>query len=181
MTFRAIARRYAGALFDVAEKRHTLDRTAQELRELRDLVAGHHDLRRLFESALVPPAAKREVVEALTKAAPELSVEVKRLLSLLAERGRLQLVGDIAEVFDELLNKKKHIVRAEVVTAAALTPSTRDTLAGALGRATGGQVLLEERVDPEMIGGVTARVGSVVFDGTVATHLERLRQRLHQQ
>jgi len=180
MTFRAIARRYAGALFDVAEKRHTLDRTAQELRELRDLVAGHHDLRRLFESALVPPAAKREVVEALTKAAPELSVEVKRLLSLLAERGRLQLVGDIAEVFDELLNKKKHIVRAEVVTAAALTPSTRDTLAGALGRATGGQVLLEERVDPEMIGGVTASVGGVVFDGSVATHLERLRQRLHQ-
>ena len=180
MTFRAIARRYAGALFDVAEKRHTLDRTAQELRELRDLVAGHRDLRRLFESALVPPAAKREVVEALTKAAPELSVEVKRLLSLLAERGRLQLVGDIAEVFDELLNKKKHIVRAEVVTAAALTPSTRDTLAGALGRATGGQVLLEERVDPEMIGGVTASVGGVVFDGSVATHLERLRQRLHQ-
>jgi len=181
MTFRAIARRYAGALFDVAEKRNTLDRTAQELRELRDLVASHADLRALFESALVPSATKRDVVEALTKAAPELSGEVKRLLGLLAERGRLQLLGDIGELFEELLNKKKNIVRAEVVTAAALNPSTRDALAGALGRATGGQVLLEERVDPEMIGGVTARVGSVVFDGTVATHLERLRQRLHQQ
>ena len=180
MTFRAIARRYAGALFDVAEKRSTLDRTAQELRELRDLVETHQDLRRLFESPLVPPSTKRSVVEALTNAAPQLSGEVKRLLALLAERGRLQLVGDIAEVFDELLNKKKHIVRAEVVTAAALTPSTRDALAGALGRATGGQVLLEERVDPEMIGGVTASVGGVVFDGSVATHLERLRQRLHQ-
>jgi F-type H+-transporting ATPase subunit delta len=181
MTFRAIARRYAGALFDVAEKRGSLDRTAQELHGLRDLVAGHQDLRTLFESAIVPPARKREVVEALVKAAPGLSGEVQRLLLLLAERGRLQLLGDIATLFDEQLMQQKHIVRAEVVTAATLEPSTRDALAGALGRATGGQVVLEERVDPEMIGGVTARVGSTVFDGSVATRLERMRQRLHQQ
>jgi F-type H+-transporting ATPase subunit delta len=181
MTFRAIARRYAGALFDVAEKRGRLDQTAQELRELRDLVAGHRDLRMLFESALVPASTKRDVVQALTKAAPGMTGEVKRLLLLLAERGRLHLLGEIAEQFDEQLMKHKHIVRAEVVTATALNPGTRQALTNALGRATGGEVVLEERVDPEMIGGVTARVGSVVFDGSVATHLERMRQRLHQQ
>jgi F-type H+-transporting ATPase subunit delta len=181
MTFRAIARRYAGALFDVAEKRGSLDRTAQELHDLRDLVASHRDLKALFESALVPPSTKRAVVEALNKAAPGLSGEVKRLLELLAERGRLQLLGDIAEVFDERLMEEKRIVRAEVVTATALDATTKDALAGALGRATGGQVELEERVDPEVIGGVTARIGSVVYDGSLATHLERLRQQLHQQ
>lgn len=181
MTFRAIARRYAGALFDVAQKRSSLDRTARELHELRDLVAGHRDLRTLFESALVPPATKRAVVDALVKAAPGMSGEVKRLLLLLAERGRLQLLGDLVAEFDDRLMQHQHIVRAEVVTAAALDSRTRDALTGALGRATGGQVVIEERVDPDMIGGVTARVGSVVFDGSVATHLERMRQRLHQQ
>lgn len=181
MTSRAIARRYAGALFDVAQKRNILDQTARELHELRDLVAGHHDLRMLFESALVPPSQKRAVVEALLASAPSMSEEVKRLLLLLAERGRLQVFSDLVAEFDDRLMQHQHVVRAEVVTAAALDGGTRDALKTALGRATGGQVVLDEKVDPEMIGGVTARVGSVVFDGSVATHLERLRQRLHQQ
>jgi F-type H+-transporting ATPase subunit delta len=180
MTFRAIARRYAGALFDVGEQKHTLERIAADLRSLREVVASHPHLQALFDSALVSPKKKRAVVDALIASAHGLSTEVARLLELLADRDRLHLIGEIAELFDERLREKQQVVQAEITTAAPLTADSRSALTRALGRA-GGTVELTERVDPAMIGGVTARVGSVVFDGSLRTQLERMRQRLQQQ
>jgi F-type H+-transporting ATPase subunit delta len=184
MTFRAIARRYAGALFDVGHQRGTLDRLEDELRTLRDLVASNRDLKKLFESALIAPQKKRAVVDALVhliNAADGLSGEMQRLLQLLADRDRLHLVDEIAEIFEERLMAHRREVRAELTSAIPLQDAARHSLTKALSHATGGRVTLTEKVDQSMIGGVTARVGSVVFDGSVTTHLERLRQRLRQQ
>jgi F-type H+-transporting ATPase subunit delta len=110
-----------------------------------------------------------------------MSAELARLLQLLADRDRLHLVGEIADLYDERVMKLHRVVRAEVVTAAPLDAGMRASLSRALGQATHAEVRLTERVDPDIIGGVTATVGTVVFDGSVATHLERLRQRLHQR
>jgi F-type H+-transporting ATPase subunit delta len=181
MTFRAIARRYAGALFDVGHQRGTLDRLDDELRTIRDLVESNKDLKTLLESALVTPQAKRAVVEGIIGAAEGLSGEMQRLLRLLAERARLHLLDDITSAFEERLMVLRREVRAELTSAIPLQAGARDALTKALSHVTGGRVTLTEKIDPELIGGVSARVGSVVFDGTVTTHLERLRQRLHQQ
>jgi F-type H+-transporting ATPase subunit delta len=150
-------------------------------RILRDPVASNRDLKNLFDSALVAPQKKRAVVDGLIRAAEGLSGEMQRLLQMLADRDRLHLLDEIAELFEERLMTHRREVRAELTSAIPLQDSARHALTKALSHVTGGRVTLTEKVDSSMIGGVTARIGSVVFDGSVTTHLERLRQRLHQQ
>ena len=181
MTLRTVARRYAGALFEVAEKQRTLDHVHDDLQTLQRLLTEHEELKTLVESALVPVDRKRAVAEALVRGAQGMSAEVGRLLTMLAERDRLHLLDEIAGIFEERLLEHRHVVRAELVTASGLGEPARAAISRALSAATNGEVRLTERVDPSLIGGITATVGSVVFDGSVATRLERLRQRLHQQ
>jgi F-type H+-transporting ATPase subunit delta len=97
---------------------------------------------------------------------------------MLAERDRLGLLSQLQAVYAERLLEDKKIVPAEVVTASPLSAENRAALGKALGSATGSEVRLTERVDPDIVGGVIARVGSLVFDGSVTRQLERLRQKL---
>lgn len=181
MTLRGIARRYAGALFEVAEQQHKLDQVHDDLRTLRELLVTHPELRGLLENAAVPLERKRAVTDALIRAATGMSGEVSRTLQLLADRGRLHLLDEIAEIFEERLLDHRRVIRADVVTAIGLGDRARAALTHALSAATSGEVRLTERVDPEIIGGMTTTLGGMVFDGSVATRLERLRQQLHRQ
>ena len=178
MTGAAAARRYATALFDVATRVGRVDQALADLKGLSEVVASHEELSRLFESPAVPPAKKKAVLDAIVARAGVGSVEVTRLAGLLAERNRLGLLGAVAEAFAARVDQSRNISAAEVVTAATLEPAGRAAIAAALERATGGEVRLSERVDPDLVGGMVARVGSLVFDGSVTRQLERLRQRL---
>lgn len=177
MSARSMARRYAAALFDVVQKSGTADRAERDLKAFVDLVKSHDNLQDVF-AAPIAPARKRAVLDALLAASGDMSPEVARLLGLLADRDRLASLDEVAHAFDERLMQLRRIVPAEVTTAVPLTDSRRAALAQALGRATGSDVTMSEKVDPAIIGGVVARVGSMVFDGSVTRQLERLRDRL---
>jgi F-type H+-transporting ATPase subunit delta len=175
---RSSARRYAAALFDVAVKTGSAEAAGQQLTALAGVIRDHAELARALDSPAIPPAVKKNLVVALAKAGGALSVEVERLVSLLADRDRLPLLPDVAAAYVDRLNQENKIVPAEIVTAVPLTPEHRAAIGAALGRASGAAITLTERVDPAIIGGVVARVGSVVFDGSVSRQLERLRQKL---
>jgi F-type H+-transporting ATPase subunit delta len=179
MTLRGVARRYAGALFDVLHRGGTgMDRARADLDAMAQLVAGHAELRRLFVSPAVAPQKKRAVLEAILGAGGDVMPEIRRLLFVMADRDRLGLIGDVAGAFGERVNAAARVMPAEVTTAVPLPEGSRAALAAALGRATGNQITLTERVDPAIVGGVVARVGSLVFDGSVTRQIERLRQKL---
>jgi F-type H+-transporting ATPase subunit delta len=178
MTPRAIARQYATALFDVARQLSHVDRVAQDMADLRAIVASSRDLQAVFETPVVPPRKKRDLVEALLVAGGGVSDEVRRLLLLLADRDRLMFIDAIAHAFAERVLEARNIVSAEVVTAVPVSAARCTALAEALGAATGRQVTVTARVDPAIVGGVIARVGSFVFDGTVVRQIERMRERL---
>jgi F-type H+-transporting ATPase subunit delta len=179
MTAGALGRRYASALFDVAVKNGIVDRANRDLAAVHDLVAASPELGHVFQSPGVPPQKKRAVLEAVLAAAGgDLSAEVGRLLGMLAERDRLAILPDVAQAFAEKAAAAAHQVSAQIVTAVPLGDDARSRVTQALGQATGAEVTLTERVDPEIIGGVIARVGSVVFDGSVTRQLEKLRHRL---
>ncbi len=178
MTLQSIARRYAAALFDVARKNGTLDRVERDLGMLTDLIASHEDLRKVLATPAVPASNKRAMVEAIVAASGDLASETQRLLALLAERDRLGLITSVAAAFADRALKARNIVRAQVVTAAPLGDQTREALSQALGKAAGGQVIVTERVDPSIVGGVVAQVGGVVFDGSVTRQVERMREKL---
>jgi F-type H+-transporting ATPase subunit delta len=178
VTLRGIARRYAGALFDVVHRSGPVEHAEQAGRELAEfsrVVAEHDGLRKTFDTPAVPPQKKRAVLEALLAASPEMSGEVRRLLLLLAEQDRLMLLAEVAEAYAERLRASQRIVPAEIVTAVPLPEDRRAALAAALSQAAGMEVVMRERVDPALIGGVVARVGSTVYDGSVARQLERMK------
>ena len=128
--------------------------------------------------AAMPPQVKRSVLTALVKQMDPISVELQRLLDLLAERDRLGMILAVAAAFTERLMKARKILPAEIVTAVPLSEANRTAITQALAKAVGSEVTITERVDPAIIGGVVAKVGSVVFDGSVTRQLERLGQRL---
>jgi F-type H+-transporting ATPase subunit delta len=177
MTNRVAARRYARALFDVSLKEADPVRVGRELDAFQALVAAHADLARLFANPAVPAPRKRAVVDALL-AREALAAPLAKLLQLLAERDRLVLLGEIAEAYGERLLDHQRVVRATVTSAVALPADRVEALRRSLAAATGRDVRLETAVDPSIVGGVVAKVGSLVFDGSVTRQLARLEDTL---
>jgi F-type H+-transporting ATPase subunit delta len=178
VTPRAAAVRYARALFDVAQReRLDLERISRELTEFSQLVLTNDGLSRTFFNPAVPAPRKRAVVERLLVLSP-LSPPVARLLVLLAERDRLTIVESLTRAFRERVMEHQQIVRAEVTTAIPLSPERVAALQSGIARATGRQVQLETKVDPSIIGGAVTRIGSTVYDGSIVTQLQKLKDTL---
>jgi F-type H+-transporting ATPase subunit delta len=103
---------------------------------------------------------------------------VQRFVLLLLDRRRIVLLPAIARAYRDLTDAHVGRVRAEVISAEALTPATVDRVRRSLEQRTGKKVIINSKVDPGLIGGVVARVGDLVLDGSVRTQLEDLRARL---
>jgi F-type H+-transporting ATPase subunit delta len=178
MTDGGAARRYAHALFDVASRTDAVTAVQRDLANLAAAIASHDELRHVLEAPAIPPEKKRDILGSLLQQAGPAAAETSRLLVLLADRDRLTLLPEIAAAFQARQRLAARTVSAAVTTAVPLDEAGRAALARALGQATGLTVSVTERVDPAIIGGVVAQVGSLVFDGSVARQLERMRERL---
>jgi F-type H+-transporting ATPase subunit delta len=177
---RASASRYSRALFDIALQESDPRVAERELTEFNALLQGHDELKRTLASPGVPLTSKRNLLQALVTRV-NCSAPVAKLLLLLAERDRLGLLPDIVDVFRERLMEHEKAVHADITTAAALQPEQTKQLEQRLSDLTQRRVTVTAKVDPAIIGGVVARIGSTVFDGSVATQLARLRDRLVEQ
>jgi F-type H+-transporting ATPase subunit delta len=177
LTLQAIARRYAAALFDVTKKNNTLDAAQAGLSSVVALVSGSPELAAVLGSAAIPAQKKLAVAQPLVAQlnAPQ---EIQRLITALGERDRLGLIADVASAFDAKVRQEKHILQADVTTAVPLSAERTAALAASLGKALGGTVTIEPHVDPSIVGGVIAKVGSLVFDGSVTRQLERMKTEL---
>jgi F-type H+-transporting ATPase subunit delta len=178
MTGRGAAIRYARALFDVAQKEGDVQQVGRDISEFMQFVASNETLARVLSNPAIPVQKKLALVQELTSRAGTLSPIVVKLLALLANRDRLALLPEIVRSYENRLMEHAQVVRAELVTAIALPADRLAALQQGLASATGRQVQLEHRVDPSIVGGAIARVGSTVYDGSVTTQLEKLKQQL---
>ena len=134
-------------------------------------------LQTVLTNPAVPVHAKRELVKGLV-ARMQPSAPVGKLLVLLADRDRLAMVPDLLATYRERLMEFRKIVRAEVTTAVPLSENRLAELKQRLAQVTGRDVAVTTKVDPSIVGGLVARVGSTVYDGSIATQLEALKKRL---
>jgi|SRR5262245_18093183 len=178
MTNKTAATRYARALLDVAIKeKANPEQIERELADFTALLDAQPLLKKVLLNPAVPVPRKRAAVADLTSRA-KLAPVVSKLLVLLAERDRLILLPDLVDAYRSRLADYRQIVRAEVTTAAPLAPERVQQIQKSLADVTGRSVALQTRVDPAIVGGVVAKVGSVVYDGSVTRQLEKLKDRL---
>jgi F-type H+-transporting ATPase subunit delta len=179
MTNKTAATRYARALLDVAiQEQSDLDGIERELAAFTDLLTSNPTLQKALLNPAVPVPRKRAAVAEIAKTAKTPAI-VAKLLVLLAERDRLVLLPDLlASYRDRLLDYRK-VVRAEVTTAAPLAPDRAKTIESSLAKLTGrSSVIVDAKVDPSIIGGVVARIGSTVYDGSITRQLQKMKDRL---
>ena len=173
-----VASRYARALADAVGRGATDPRQVLgQLRAVSQMVETSPELRTVLLSPAVPPARKRAVMSRLAPAAG-LSGVVLNFLFVAIDRRRANILGEIADAFETVLDERSGVVRAEVQSAAELNERQRAAIQQELSRVAGKQVRCEFAVDPALIGGVVARVGSTVYDGSVRTQLASMRERL---
>jgi F-type H+-transporting ATPase subunit delta len=181
MSIRTSANRYARALFDVALQEKTdLAQVDRDLAAVVEMMKASPDLEAAADRGPVTDAQRKSMMEAVAKAMA-LTTPVTKMLVLLANSGKLNLVPDMADSFRERLLAHQNIVRAEVTSAAPLSPEKTKALEESLSQATGKKVELSVSVDPDLLGGVVARIGSTVYDGSVKTQLQRMRQEISSQ
>lgn len=176
----ALASRYAGALVDVVTgPKSQIDPQAAigELRQFLSTFEESAELRNALASPAVTPGRKRAVVARLAAALP-LSRTVRNFLYVLVDHRRTQHLPEIADAFETLLDERLGVVRADVTSARELTGTQQELLRSELSRVAGSQVKPRFKVDPELIGGVMARIGSTVYDGSVAGQLDAMERRL---
>ncbi len=176
----AVATRYAQALVDIAvDPKNQLDATlvVGNLKDFEAAIASSPDFQNVLESPAVPNARKRAVVAKL--GAPlEIQPLVLKFLYVVIDRRRVSLLGEIRRSFETLLDGRLGVVRADVSSAMPLDESQRMALAAELTQLTGKQVRCEFSVDGDLVGGVSARIGSTIYDGSVRGRLAALRRQL---
>lgn len=169
-----LAKRYARALLETAAETGALEQVAADLDALGPHVAAK-EVAAFFANPGVPGAKKEAALTTVAERAAACPLTVS-LLRLLLTRQRLGLLPDIARLFQDLVDDRVGRVRGEVSAAVPLPPATLETLASRLSAATGCRVHLTPRVDPTVLGGLVARVGSTVYDASLRTQLRRMRE-----
>jgi len=178
MTNRTAANRYARALLDVAlhEKVDPV-KVEGELAAFADLFTADETLKKVMLNPAVPAPRKRAATAEIARRAAVTPV-VRKLLILLAERDRLVLLPDLLSAYRDRLLDHQKILRAEVTTAFSLDSARAQAIEHRLADVTGRTVRMTTAVDPELIGGVVARLGSTIYDGSVRTQLLKLKSKL---
>jgi len=177
MPSRASAARYARALFDVALKESDPVQIERDLAAFAGLMSDHAELHGALTNPAVGVSAKHRIADALgtrLNAAPP----ARKLFLLLADRDRLAIVPDLLAVYRERLLEHQQVVRAEVTTAAPLSPERVTQIEQQLAALTGRKVNMKTSVDPAIIGGMVTRIGSTVYDGSIAMRLTKLKEKL---
>ena len=171
-----IARRYAEAAFELAERDGNVVTWLEQLRAIGASLEQDPALARRLEDPKVPLADRQAALSASlgSTAVPQ----VKNLVGLVLRRGRLDALPDIAREFGRLHNRREGIVEATATSAMALDDAEIAALRKRLEKLTSGRVELELNVDPRLLGGVQVRLGDLLIDGSVLGRLERLRSRL---
>lgn len=173
----SIARRYAKALFSLAVEKGRIEPWSDSLLALGQAIEGSAELRDVLQNPAYPRETRAAVMARLTEPL-RLDAEPAALLQLLGERNRLGGLTAIVAAFRELADVELGRVRARVTSAVPLDDAAVNAIAEKLSAATQKKVLVERAVDPAILGGVVAQVGSVVYDGSIRTQLEDLRSTL---
>lgn len=178
MSVGTIARRYASALADVVSKSGETETVQAELRQWEEMFETNRELRGAFYNPAIAHTSKEKVLEGLIEKAG-LSKTTANFLRVLLRNNRLSEIASINEKFESVLEERRGVVSADVISSRELSEAEREELRDSVAKATGGkEIRLNFEIDEDVIGGAITRVGSTVYDGSVKTQLELLKEQM---
>src|ERR1700677_1407800 len=176
----ALASRYARALVEVVAAPGSASDPAAvlaQLREVGQVIASSPELRTALLSPAVSPSRKRDIVEKIL-APLGLDRQARNFLFVVIDHRRVSELPAIVDAFEVLLDERLGFVRADVLSARDLDAAQQAGLANEISRMTGRKAKLKFSIEPALIAGVVARIGSTVYDGSVRGQLDKLRLKL---
>ncbi len=169
-----IAARYARAVMQSCPDLATIERVEDELVLLRKTYEQHPEIRAFLINPKMPPQVKKQVLrDSLTD---KFSDIVLRLLDLLIDKRRQDILPQIADRFDVLTDQARGIEHADIIVATPISPDLAELLKGAIQKFSGRQVETEIKVDESIIGGVQIKLGDKVIDGSLKRRFDDLRR-----
>jgi F-type H+-transporting ATPase subunit delta len=171
-----IARQYAKALFDSCKEGHLVDRVASELETMNEQLRTETEIRALLIHPEIPFEEKRKILKQLIPKG--LSSETVAFMNLLLEHRLLELLPDVHQAFAHMRLEVFGILKALIETPRPLTSALKEQLRTALASATGREILVEEELNPALIGGVRIQVGDRILDASIAGRLNRIREKI---
>ena len=177
MSVETVARRYATALADVVTKTNEIDSVRTELKTWETLINANTDLQTAFSNPAISHLNKEKVLENLI-AKTQPTKTTANFLRVLLKNSRLTEIGEINEKFSSVLEERSGTVSAQIISARPLSESEKAELKANLTKLTGKTVNLNFETDESLIGGVVTRLGSTVYDSSVKTQLEELKQQM---
>ena len=177
MSIVAIARRYAEALADVAIAHNQVEQMDAEVGSFAQMIRDSSELHGVFASPVVSQEQKRGVLDAIIERAG-VSAMISNLLRTMLSHYRLHDLTEVHEQFRRAINRRRGIALAEVTTAAPASQEVQDMLTRKLQELVGKQVQVQFKTDAALIGGAVTRLESVVYDGSIRSQLQAVKQRL---
>jgi F-type H+-transporting ATPase subunit delta len=177
VTNQILAKRYAKALLTLGREDGNYEHYAQELDTFTTFWERQPDFVDAVSNPLYGKDNRKAVCQTVA-AKLGLSQVFRSLLDLMIERNRLRIVPDVRSYYQKLVDEMANISRAEVTSATTLSEEEVAAIKVALEKVTGGKVMVETQVDSGLIGGVVARVGDLVLDGSVRTQLASIKETL---
>lgn len=177
MSVETVARRYAAALADVTAGSSEVQTVKSELQTWEQMLDTNGDLQTAFRNPAISQADKEKVLESLIEKTKPTKT-TGNFLRVLLRNSRLTELGEINRKFASVLEERSGIVSADITSARELSEAQKTDVLLNLELMTGKRMKLEFKTDESLIGGMVTRIGSTVYDGSVKTQLEELRQQL---
>ena len=174
MARKAYAKRYSQAVFQIAVEREELDRWQSDLEKIA-ILGEDAALVALIEN---PKLLLKDKARLLSEQLGDINPLALNLVYLLLAGGRLSMIGLIADEYQQLLNSYRGIAEAEVITAIPITDEDKLRLEERLGVVVGKRVVAKPEVDSSLIGGIVARIGGKLIDGSTRSRLEALKREM---
>jgi F-type H+-transporting ATPase subunit delta len=172
----SLARRYARAILDIGIAKGVYEQLGKDIDDLAGVYSGSRDLGEALTNPVFPMVRRRAVAEAVIERL-KVSPITRNFVLLLLDRERIPYLPAIARELRTMVDERAGRVRAVVTSARPLSADQLASIQAALEKASGKKVLIEKREDPEILGGVIAKVGDVAYDGSIRTQLETMRER----
>jgi F-type H+-transporting ATPase subunit delta len=169
-----LAGRYATALYELAESQSALDQVADDLRGLDALINESADLNRMVRSPVISRDEQGKAMRAILDQAGA-SELTKNFVGVAAANRRLFAISDIIKGYLQILAGRRGEVTAHVTSATPLSDKQTAELESVLKRSMGGNVSINAKVDPDLLGGLVVRLGSRMVDSSIRTKLQQLR------